>query len=384
MNTPRIMAVMVKEWREIIRDRLFFILAFVVPASFMLLFGFGLSMDVENIPMAVMDRDQTPMSRDYAYRFMGSRYFDFKGMVQRMEEAEPLLVDNQLRLILVIPEKFQENLLAGKEVEVQSIIDGTFPFRAQTSKGYVAAINGAANMELLAQVLAKAHGMSPKAARTAVQPVRLSVRYLYNQSCQSIWSMAPKIMMVILMITPPFLTALGIVREKETGSIYNIYASTVTRPEFLLGKLSPYVVISVLNMLVLWFLAVRIFGAPFKGNPLFFFLVSILYVACTTGVGLIVSILVQTQVAAMVVTAILTIVPSVLYSGVIIPVSSMGDAARYVAKTLPATYYTEVALGSFLKGVGWSILWSRVAILGIYAIALFAIGYVMFSKRPNQ
>ncbi|WP_028316799.1 ABC transporter permease [Desulfatibacillum aliphaticivorans] len=384
MNIQRIAAVMLKEWREIVRDRLFFILAFVVPASFMLLFGYGLSMDVEDIPMAVLDQDNTPLSRDYAYRFMGSRYFDFKGMTPSLKQAEPLLLDNKLRLILIIPDKFQENIIAGRTAEVQTIIDGTFPFRAQTSKGYVAAINGEANMELLAKVLAKKAGMTQEAAREAVQPVKLAVRYLYNQSCQSIWSMAPKIMMVILMITPPFLTALGIVREKETGSIYNIYASTVTRPEFLLGKLTPYAVISVLNMLILWLFAVRLFGAPFKGNVVFFSLASILYVVCTTGIGLIISVLVRTQTAAMVMTAILTIAPSVLYSGVIIPVSSMGDAAQFAASTLPATYYTEVVLGCFLKGVGWSILWSRIAILGIYAIGLFSIGYVMFSKRPSR
>ncbi len=383
MNIRRITAVISKEWREIIRDRLFFTLAFVVPSMLMLLFGYGLSLDVENIPFAVVDRDGSSLSRDYAYRFIDSRYFQFKGYSNDERELAPLLSDNTLRAVIVIPEHFEENLLAGRPAHVQTLIDGTFPFRAQTTKGYVIAINSALSMQLLANYLGKTQGMTPQQAQAMLQPVKLQVRYLYNQSVKSIWSLAPKLIMVILMISPPFLTALGVVREKESGSIYNIYASTVSRGEFLIGKITPYVLISTANALILWLLANELFGAPFKGDFLLFFVTSVIYVVCTTGIGLLVSVVVRTQVAAMIATAIVTVVPAVLYSGVLIPISSLSGQAQVTAHLLPAMYYTDIVMGSFLKGVGLTALWGNVLVLVLYTVVLFSAGYYMFSKRPS-
>ena len=383
MNIRRISAVISKEWREIIRDRLFFTLAFVVPSMLMLLFGYGLSLDVENIPFAVVDRDGSSLSRDYAYRFIDSRYFQFKGYSNDERELAPLLSDNTLRAVIVIPEHFEENLLAGRPAHVQTLIDGTFPFRAQTTKGYVIAINSALSMQLLANYLGKTQGMTPQQAQAMLQPVKLQVRYLYNQSVKSIWSLAPKLIMVILMISPPFLTALGVVREKESGSIYNIYASTVSRGEFLIGKITPYVLISTANALILWLLANELFGAPFKGDFLLFLVTSVIYVVCTTGIGLLVSVVVRTQVAAMIATAIVTVVPAVLYSGVLIPISSLSGQAQVTAHLLPAMYYTDIVMGSFLKGVGLTALWGNVLVLVLYTVVLFSAGYYMFSKRPS-
>jgi len=185
------------------------------------------------------------------------------------------------------------------------------------------------------------------------------------------------------MISPPFLTALGIVREKESGSIYNIYSSTLSRGEFLIGKLAPYVGISILNALILWFLATWLYAVPFKGPLLFFFLATVMYVICTTGIGLVVSVLVSTQTAAMIATAIFTIVPAVLYSGILVPISSLTQAAQVIAHALPAMYYTNIALGCFLKGVGFAALWFELLILAVYADVLFTIGYLMFNKRPK-
>jgi len=384
MNATRVLAVAAKEWREIVRDRLFFALAFVVPAVLMLLFGVGLSLDVENIPLAVVDHDHTPLSRDYAHRFTDSRYFEFKGYVDDERTLAKRITANELRAVLIIREGFSRDLLAGRPAEVQTLIDGTFPFRAQTAKAYVAAINAAFNVESLTLLLSQRLGLSSEQARARLPPLRLEVRFLYNQNVKSIWSIAPKLLMVIMMISPPFLTALGIVREKESGSIFNIYASTVRRSEFLVGKLLPYVAISALNVGVLWALACGLFGAPFKGDPLFFALASLLYVGCTTGIGLLVSVAVRTQVAAMIGTAILTVVPAVLYSGVLIPVSSLSSFASGIAHLLPGMYYADIAMGSFLKGVGWSALWPDVLALAVYAVLLFGAGYALFHKRVSS
>ena len=384
MNVTRIKAIAFKEWREIMRDRLFFALAFVVPASLMLVFGYGLSLDVEHIPFAVVDHDRSTMSRDYLHRFIDSRYFNYQGHLRSERELSPLLADSEIRFAIVIPPKFQEKLLAGRPVAVQSLIDGTFPFRTATSKGYVIAINAAFNSELLAGYISRRLGVSPEQAAVMAQPIRVQLRYLYNQEVKSVWTMASALMMFVLMITPPFLTALGVVREKENGSIYNIYASTVTRGEFLIGKLAPYVGISVINILILWLMATALFGAPFKGDPLFFFIASVIYVTCTTGIGLLVSLIVRTQVAAMMLTVVVTIVPSVLYSGLLVPIASMDSQGQFEAHLFPAMYYTDIALGSFLKGIGLEQLWDKALVLAIYAVVLWILCYLLFHKRPRS
>jgi len=381
INRSRVLAVASKEWREIVRDRLFFTLAFVVPALLTLLFGYGLSLDVEHIPMTIVDHDRSAASREYAHRFIDSRYFDFKGYADDERRLTAAIASSQFRAVVVIEAGFERDLLAGRPGHVQTLIDGTFPFRAQTTKGYVEAINAAFSASTVAQALSQQLGVPTATALDALQPVRLEVRYLYNQGVQSIWSLAPKLIMAIMMISPPFLTALGVVREKESGAIFNIYASTVRRSEFLIGKLLPYVAISVLNVCILWVLATFLFGAPFKGDFLFFLLASVLYVTCTTGIGLLVSVAVKTQVAAMIGTAIITVVPAVLYSGVLIPIASLSDAAKVVAHLLPGMYYTNIVMGSFLKGVRWEALWPDMLVLALYAVALFSCGYALFRKR---
>jgi len=384
MKTARVKAVAFKEWREILRDRLFFTMAFGVPLLIMLVLAYGLSLDVENIPFAVVDHDRSALSRDYIHRFSGSRYFDFLGYVERERDLDPLLADSRIRLGLVIPDRFQSQLQGDRPVAVQALIDGMFPFRAQTTKGYLAAINAQANRELLVDWLARSRGLSRERAAELVEPVRLEQRYLYNQAIKSDWSMASGLMMLVLMVSPPFLTALGVVREKESGSIYNIYASTVTRGEFILGKLIPYVGVSCFNILVLWLVATQLFGAPFKGDPLFFFIASVVYVICTAGIGLLVSILVNTQVAAVLLTMVITFIPAMLYSGLLVPVESMSADAQIQAWLFPPRYYLEITWGSFLKGLGWNELWVPVAVLAGYATVLWSIGFLAFHKRPKR
>jgi ABC-2 type transport system permease protein/ribosome-dependent ATPase len=225
-------------------------------------------------------------SREYAHRFIDSRYFRFEGYADDERQLDRAITAGELRAVIVIPPKFQQDLLASRPVQVQTLIDGTFPFRALTTKSYVTAISSAMTLDVLADTLARAGGITAEQARATLQPVALQVRYLYNQSVASIWSLAPKLIMAIMMISPPFLTALGVVREKESGSIFNIYASTVRRSEFLIGKIAPYVGISWLNVLLLWLIATLVFGAPFKGDFAFFMFASLLYVTCTTGIGL--------------------------------------------------------------------------------------------------
>ena len=383
MNVRRIAALASKEWHETVRDRMFLSLAFLIPILWMLVFGYGMVLDVENIPYAVVDRDQSALSRDYLYRFQQSRYFNFKGMLQSEDEADGLLAASKIRAAIIIPEKFQERLMAGQPVGVQTLVDGTFPLRSDITKGYIIAINTAFSGELVVEYVARVKGLSHERAQALIQPVKLEVRYLYNQEVKSAWTIAPALVMFVLTLAPPLLTALGVVREKERGSIYNIFSSTVTRLEFLVGKLSPYVAISAFNIVVLWAMAVFLFGAPFKGNGLFFYATALLFVFITTGQGLIVSLLVNTQQAAAVITVVLSIVPTILYGGILVPVSALGPETKVIAHLFPAMYFTNIVHGTFLKGVGPEVLWQDVLILVLYATTLLSVGYWLFRKRPS-
>lgn len=195
--------------------------------------------------------------------------------------------------------------------------------------------------------------------------------------------MVPALVMFTLMLSSPLLTALGIVREKETGSIYNIYSSTVTKVEFLVGKLLPPVLISSMNAVVLWIMATLWFGVPFKGNFLFFLAASLVFILSSTGVGLLVSLLVRTQIAAIIVTIIVAMVPTILFSGLIVPVSSLNPGSQFQAHLFPGMYYTNIVRGTFLKGVGIEVLWTDVLALALYAVILRLVGYRLFTKRPR-
>ncbi len=384
MNFTRVWAVTYKEWREILRDRLFFTMAFILPVGIFLVVGYGISFDVEKIPFAVFDQDSTAMSRDFLHQFMDSRYFDYKGHVQSEHELDPLLAHSDIRFAIIIPPRFQEQLLAGHATSVQSLIDGVFPYRAEVAKGYVSAIIANFNAQSLVDHSVDKLGISREQAVMQVSPLRLESRYLYNQALRSQWSISSGLMMLVLMVTPPFLTALGVVREKENGSIYNIYASTISRSEFILGKFLPYLLIACLNIFILWWLVMTVFGTPFKGDPLFYYAASVMYVICTAGAGLVVSLLVRTQVAAVMLTLVISFVPAMLYSGLLVPIESMGTVTQIESHLFPTLYYLRITWGSFLKGLGWAELWFDVSALMLYAIILWVVGYINFHKRPAE
>lgn len=383
MNLRRIEAVAKKEWKETVRDRLFLLMAFVLPGLWMVVFGYGLVLDVEHVPFAVLDRDQSSLSRDYLYRFMESRYFDYRGSVHDERDIDRLLGDTAIRMAIIVPDRFAERLLAGKPVTVQTLLDGTFPLHADTLKGYVIAVNRAFTQELLAEFLARTRGLGREEAGRFVEPVSIETRYLYNQEVRSTWSMVPALIMFSMMVASPLLTALGVVREKEIGSIYNIYSATVGKVEFLIGKLVPYFIISIINVVVLWSIAVWLFRVPFKGSFAVFFSASLLFVLCSTGIGLIISLLVRTQMSALIITIIIAMVPTILFSGLLVPVSSLSPGAQVQAHLFPAMYYTDVVRGSFLKGLDLNAMWTDLLALGGFAVALRLVAYGLFTKRPK-
>jgi ABC-2 type transport system permease protein/ribosome-dependent ATPase len=381
MNLHRAASVAYKEWREIVRDKLLLSLAFVMPAVMMILIGFGMVMDVKNIPLGIVDRDGSAMSRDLAYRFMSSQYFDFKGYLYDDREAGRMLTEGRLRAVVEIPEHFERDVQAGRPAAVQTLLDGTYPHAATIVKAYVDAISAGTGVDLLTQRLAAEYGITEEDALELLEPFRVEVRYLYNESLKSDWSFPPKMIMMILFFAPAFMTSIRVVREKETGSIYNMYASSVTRGEFLLGKLAPYEAIFLINGLILWAIGISVFGAPFRGSLVLFLLATALFVVISACLGALVASFVRTQMAAMVIAMFVTFIAAAQYAGLSIPVSSLRPQAQLIAHLVGAMHYTRITDGTFLKGVGLRVLWPDMLILASYATALFALCYVRFRKR---
>lgn len=381
MNVQRILAVSGKEIREVLRDPIYLLLAFAMPVVLMIVFGYGMSQDVEHIGLAVLDEDGTAMSRDYAQRFVESRYFDYRGRLQSPRDIERALANGRIKLVLVIPEQFAQRLNQGKSVPVQMLLDGSFTTIARTVRSYVEAMNAAYNAGMESRYLSAKLGLAQTRTAALIQPVRIEVRYLYNQEVKSIWAIAPSLMMFTLMLVVPLLTSLSVVREKESGAIYNVYASTISRGEFIAGKLLPAVAIALINACVLWGLATLYFGAPFKGNLWLLSLGTLLFVICAAGFGLVISFLVHTQQAALIVTTILATLLAMQYSGIMTPVSSMTGATHAIARIFPPMYYENLIKGTFMKGVGMNVLWPDLAFLAVFGSVVLAIAWLLFRKR---
>lgn len=381
MNLRRIAAVADKEWREILRDKLMLSLAFVVPVSMMILVGYGMVMDVKNIPLGIIDRDGSTMSRDLAYRFISSKDFDFKGYIYDDRQAARLLTAGTWRAVVVIPEHLQRDLLAGRPTAIQTLLDGTFPHSATIVKAYVDAISSGAAVELLANRISSEHGIPQADAIRHLQPFRVEVRYLYNESLKSDWSLPPRMIMFILFFAPAFMTSIRVVREKESGSILNIYASSVSRGEFLVGKVAPYVGIFLFNGVILWVVATTLFGAPFRGSLAIFVGATLFYVLISACIGVLVALFVKTQMAAMVISMFITFIPAAQYAGLTIPVTSMRPEAQLIAHLTVAMHYTRVMDGIFLKGVGMQVLWPDLLILASYSAAMFTLCHLLLRKR---
>ncbi len=383
MNLARAAALAQKEWREIVRDRIFLALAFALPIVLMVVLGYGISADIEHMPLVVVDQDRTPSSRAYADRFAHSEHFDFRGVAANERDAERMLGRASIHVMLVIDARFEDDLLAGRDVAVQAFIDGSSPMTRtpRALEAYVDAISDAASAERQAAWLAGRLGLTPGDAAAILHPVKVDVRYLYNPELRSIWWVAPSLIMFVLILVVPMLMALGVVREKETGAIYNVYASTVTRGELLAGKLAPNVAIGAANAIILWGMATLHFGAPFRGSVACFATGTLLYLVCATSIGLLVSLVVGTQQTALMITSISAFIIGMQYSGFTNPVPSMSGFSWVLAHAFPPMYYLDVIEGTFLKGMGFAGLWQEEAILAGFAAAYIALAYLLFRKR---
>ncbi len=361
-----------RETLEILRDPLRLAFALIGPLLLMLTFGYGISFDVERLTYAIHDQDQTRESRDLAESFAGTTIFLPQPALNSAAEMDRRLASGALTIAIEIPPHFGRDLMQGRQPVVAVWLDGAMPFRADTARGYVEALA----LSYAAEQYRRRFGTTP-----ILLPIEIETRFRYNQAFKSIYAIAPGILMLMLALIPAMLTAVGVVREKETGAIANFRAAPVTGLEFLLGKQLPYIGIAWLSFLLLLLMILLVFMVPVKGSLAVLALGALLYVCGTTGFGILISSFTRSQVAAIFAAAIITIIPAVNFSGLLVPVSSLTGPGRLLGLAFPAAWFQQISIGTITKGLGFAELWRDLAMLAVFAVAFLGIAVLVMRKQ---
>lgn len=360
-----------RELIELVRDPVRLAFAFLGPVFLMVTFGFGVSFDVDRLTYAVLDRDQSLEGRSLLENFRGSRYFLEQPPLNDAAEIDRRLRSGELKMALEIPPDFGRDLLAGRQPEIGVYLDGSMPFRAETIRGYVDGIA----LDYVANRLA--------GSTAAVVPVSIQPRFRYNQDFRSVVAIVPGTIMLLMMLIPAMLSAVGVVREKELGSIANLYVSPAGIGEFLIGKQLPYVLLGFIAFLLLTGLAAPVFGLLPKGSIAALVLGGLLYVGAATSFGLLVSAFVRTQVAAIFAAAILCMIPTVNFSGLFYPTSTLEGSGRIFGMLFPASWFQTVSLGVFDKGLGFTHFLPQFAALAGFTLGFLGLARLLVRKQER-
>ncbi|MCO6507341.1 MAG: ribosome-associated ATPase/putative transporter RbbA [Snodgrassella sp.] len=334
----------VREGKELLRDKIRLFFALFGPVVLMMMAAWSVSFDVEHVKFAVLDRDQTVESRALIEHFRGSRYFTFTGNLHNASEVDQTLKISQARLVIDIPPHFGRDLMRGDKPEVGFYVDGTMPFMAENIKSFILVIlNRYATVQ-----------WAQKGLPISLQPnAQIAPRYLYNQDFKSIFAITPGMIMMAMMLIPVMMTALGVVREREIGSITNLYTSPASVRQFLIGKQIPYVFVSFISYLILVWLAVVVLGVPVRGSFFAMSLGALALICAATAFGLLISSFVKSQVAAIFGSAILSLIPALNFSGLLYPLSTLTGVNYWFGWSFPTAWYQLISLGGFTKGLGF-------------------------------
>ncbi len=332
-----------REALELRHDPLRATMALLGSILLMCIMGYGISLDVEHLKYAVLDHDQTGLSQNYALNLAGSRYFTERPPLANYAALDQRMRSGELALAIEIPPNFGRDLERGHGVEIAAWVDGSMPQRAETVQGYVQGMHAGWLVDMAI------HRLGQRVA----SPAMIATRYRYNPDVLSLPAMVPSVIPILLLMIPAMLTALSVVREKELGSIINLYVTPVTRAEFLLGKQLPYIVLGMLNFGLMTLLAITLFGVPVKGSFAALATGALLFVMFSTGFGLFTSTFTRSQIAALFLTIIATIIPAVQFSGLLNPVSSLAGAGAFIGRVYPATYLLTITRGVFNKALGF-------------------------------
>ena len=363
-----------REAKELLRDKIRLFFAVFGPLIIMASVSWGISFDVRNLKFAVYDRDQTAASRELVEYFDGSRYFLQQPPIQSEAEIDTVLKSSGAILVIDIPSGFGRDLARGLKPEVGFYVDGSMPFNATNIRGYIGSLITAYTKDRIAE---SGLPVSLKA------PAGIEPRFMYNQDFDSINAIAPGVMMLVLMMIPAMMSAVGVVREREIGSIANFYASPAAVAQYLIGKQLPYIAVGMVNFAAMMLMIIYLFGVPLKGSFTGLAVGTLLMVSASTALGLLISCFVRSQLAAIFATAIITMIPAQTYSGFLYPLSTMEGGALVIGKTFPSSWYYTVSVGSFTKGLHTADLLHEYAAIAAFAATSLILACLLLKKQEK-
>ncbi len=372
-SLQRLLSYAWREGLELQRDPVRAAMALFGSVLLMLIMGYGITMDVNDLRYAVLDRDQTSLSRNYTLSLSGSRYFVEQPPLRDYADLDQRLRNGNISLAIEIPPGFGRDLLRGRPAEIAAWVDGSMPQRAETVQGYVQGMH----MSWLAEQSRQRLGSA------SAGHANIALRYRYNPNVESLPAMAPAVMPLLLLMLPAMLTALAVVRERELGSIINLYVTPVTRTEFLLGKQMPYVLLTMVNYLCMVLVTVVLFKVPITGSFLVMTIAAFLYSLIATGIGLVASTFTKSQVAAMFLTMVGTMVPAIQLSGLTNPVSSLAGMSRWVGEVFPATHMIAISRGVFNKGLGMEELAGSLLVMSLAIPVVIGLSVALLKKQDQ-
>jgi ribosome-dependent ATPase len=375
-DPARLWAYARREAMELLRDPIRLAFAFIGPVVLILAFGYGITFDVENLKYASFDQDRSPESRRLLEHFSGSRYFSERPPVSSPGELDQRMKSGELTVVVEIPSGFGRDVANLRSPEVAFWIDGAMPFRGETAKGYVTGLTVRYARDIAVERL------GPNQPSTVyLGTVNIENRFRYNQAFKSIFSMVPTVIVMLLVLIPAIMATIGVVREKETGSIANFRSTPISKLEFLLGKQAPYVVVGMLTFTLLLVIGLVVFRVPVKGSFAALLAGALVYVFSTCAFGQLVSTFTKTQVSAVFATTIIAVIPTVNFSGLLVPVSSLTGAGRAIGLMFPAAWFQPISVGTFTKALGFPDLWFNALVLCGFAIFYIIAAQVVLQKQ---
>jgi ribosome-dependent ATPase len=367
-----------RETMELLRDPIRLAFAFLGPVLLMLAFGYGITFDVENLKYAAFDQDQTPESHRLLESFSGSHYFIEHPPISSPAELEQRMRSGELAVVVEVPAGYGRDLTNLRSPEVGFWVDGAMPFRGETTKGYVTGLMLRYGQDLAVERL------GPNApSNVYLGGLNLEDRFRYNQGFKSVFAMVPNVVVMILILIPAIMATIAIVREKETGSIANFRSTPISKVEFLLGKEFPYIIVGMLAFTIMLVIAFVVFHVPVKGSFGALALGALVYVFSTCGFGQLISTLTKTQVAAVFATTILAIIPTVNFSGLMVPVSSLTGQGKLIGLMFPAAWFQPISVGTFTKGLSYSDLWFNALVLALFGVGYLIAAHVLLRKQET-
>ena len=376
MNLTRVKALTRKEFIQVARDYRSLALAIAIPVLLLVLFGFALSLDVDNVPLAVWDRDKTEISMDFVRKFQGSRYFRIIGYFDNYQQLEQMINRNRALMAMVIDTNFSELIQSSKPAAVQLLVDGSDSNTATIALGYASAVVSGYNANFVLQTFSKS-GM-PEPAMMDVRP-----RVWFNQDLRSRNYIIPGLIAVIIMIIAALLTSLTVARERERGTMEQLISTPVKASEIILGKFIPYFIIGLIDQIIAVTMAEFVYHVPFRGNLALLFFCSSLFLTGALALGMLISITARNQLMASQLAMLVTFLPGFLLSGFAWAISNMPPAIQAITHAVPARYFITILRGIYLKGVGVKVLWPDIVLLVIFTIIMVALADKNFKKKVS-